>query len=97
MDGGKPAALVRNGGNVYNKIHTQKKGDVRMPGRERMLITGGNPLEGEVQVSGGKNTAVALIPASLLCDEPCTIENLPDIEDVHALVDILRELGAKVE
>ena len=68
-----------------------------MAGKERMLITGGNPLEGEVQVSGGKNTAVAVIPASLLCDEPCTIENLPDIEDVHALVDILKELGAKVE
>ena len=68
-----------------------------MSGKERMLITGGNPLEGEVSVSGGKNTAVALIPASLLCDEPCTIENLPDIEDVHALADILRELGAKVE
>ena len=65
--------------------------------KERMLITGGNPLEGEVTVSGGKNTAVALIPASLLCDEPCVIENLPDIEDVHALVDILRELGARVE
>ena len=51
-----------------------------MPTKERMLITGGNPLEGEVRVSGGKNTAVAVIPATLLCDEPCTIENLPDIE-----------------
>lgn len=67
-----------------------------MPMKERMLITGGNPLEGEVRVSGGKNTAVAVIPATLLCDEPCTIENLPDIEDVHALVDILRSLGARV-
>ena len=64
--------------------------------KERMLITGGNALEGEVRVSGGKNTAVAVIPATLLADEPCTIENLPDIEDVHALVDILRSLGAKV-
>lgn len=64
--------------------------------KERMLITGGNALEGEVRVSGGKNTAVAVIPATLLCDEPCTIENLPDIEDVRALVDILRSLGAKV-
>ncbi len=62
-----------------------------------MLITGGNPLEGEVRVSGGKNTAVAVIPATLLCDEPCTIENLPDISDVHALVDILRALGAVVD
>jgi len=65
--------------------------------KDRMLITGGQALEGSVQVSGGKNTAVAVIPASLLCDEPCTIENLPDIEDVHALVDILRELGAVVD
>ena len=66
-------------------------------GKERMLITGGHALEGEVRVSGGKNTAVAVIPAVLLSDEPCTIENLPDIEDVHALADILTELGAKVD
>ena len=66
-------------------------------GKERMLITGGHALEGEVRVSGGKNTAVAVIPATLLSDEPCTIENLPDIEDVHALADILTELGAKVD
>lgn len=68
-----------------------------MTAQERMLITGGHRLEGQVHVSGGKNTAVALIPATLLSSEPCTIENLPDIEDVHALVDILRELGAKVD
>ena len=66
-------------------------------GKERMLITGGHALEGQVRVSGGKNTAVAVIPATLLSDEPCTIENLPDIEDVHALADILTELGAKVD
>ena len=66
-------------------------------GKERMLITGGHALEGEVRVSGGKNTAVAVIPATLLSDEPCAIENLPDIEDVHALADILTELGAKVD
>ncbi|MGN0753859.1 MAG: UDP-N-acetylglucosamine 1-carboxyvinyltransferase [Aristaeellaceae bacterium] len=68
-----------------------------MPTKDRMLITGGNPLMGEVRVSGGKNTAVAVIPATLLCNEPCTIENLPDISDVHALVDILRSLGARVD
>ena len=66
-------------------------------GKERMLITGGHALEGEVRVSGGKISAVAVIPATLLSDEPCTIENLPDIEDVHALADILVELGAKVD
>ncbi len=68
-----------------------------MQKKEKMLITGGNRLVGEVRVSGGKNTSVAVIPATLLCDEPCTIENLPDIEDVRALVDILRALGAKVD
>ena len=68
-----------------------------MPGKEKMVIVGGSPLEGEVHVSGGKNTSVAVIPATLLCDEPCTIENLPDIDDVRALVDILRSLGAVVD
>lgn len=63
----------------------------------KLLITGGIPLTGETYVSGGKNTSVAVIPATLLSDEPCTIENLPDIEDVHVLVDILGELGAKVD
>lgn len=63
----------------------------------KLLITGGVPLVGETYVSGGKNTSVALIPATLLSDEPCTIENLPDIEDVRVLKDILTDLGARVE
>ena len=65
--------------------------------KEKMLITGGVPLTGEITVSGGKNTSVAVIPATLLCDSPCTIENLPDIDDVHALIEILTHLGAKVD
>ena len=65
--------------------------------REVMTIVGGNPLIGNATVSGGKNTAVAVIPAVLLSDEPCTLENLPDIEDVHALAEILRSLGARVD
>ena len=65
--------------------------------KDKMLITGGRPLMGEITVSGGKNTAVAVIPATLLCDEPCTIENLPDIDDVHVLIEILNLLGAKTE
>ncbi|MEA5065934.1 MAG: hypothetical protein VB065_07760 [Eubacteriales bacterium] len=54
-------------------------------------------LAGEVAVSGGKNAAVALIPAALLAHSPCTIENMPDIEDVHVLIEMLRWLGAGVE
>lgn len=64
---------------------------------ERLLITGGVPLTGDVYISGGKNTAVAIIPATLLSDEPCILENIPDIDDVQALVQILNYVGAKVE
>ena len=64
--------------------------------KERMLITGGQRLEGTVRVSGGKNTAVAIIPAAILSQTPCVIENLPNIEDVNVSVETLRYLGAKV-
>ena len=58
----------------------------------KLLITGETPLTGDTTVSGGKNTAVAVIPAVLLCDEPCVLDNLPDIEDVRVLSDILRRV-----
>ena len=64
--------------------------------KEKLRIHGGVRLEGEVAVSGGKNAAVAVIPAALLANSPCTIENLPDISDVHVLIDMLEWLGAKV-
>jgi len=63
---------------------------------EMLLIQGGCRLRGEVSVSGGKNAAVAIIPAALLAHSPCTIENLPNIEDVRVLIDMLRWLGADV-
>lgn len=53
-------------------------------------------MSGEIRVSGGKNTSVAIVPSVLLCDEPCTIENLPDIEDMRILVDTLESLGANI-
>ena len=65
--------------------------------REKLRIYGSARLEGEVAVSGGKNAAVAIIPAALLADSPSTIENVPDIDDVHVLLDMLRWLGAHVE
>lgn len=65
--------------------------------QEFLSIQGGVPLRGTVRVSGGKNAAVAIIPAALLAGEPCTIENLPDIEDVRVLQEMLTWLGAKVE
>ena len=68
-----------------------------MASQERMLITGGQRLEGTVRVSGGKNTAVAIIPAAILSATPCVIENLPNIEDVNVSVETLRYLGARVD
>ena len=62
-----------------------------------LRIHGGARLEGTVAVGGGKNAAVAIIPAALLADSPSVIENLPDIEDVHVLIQMLRWLGAEVE
>ena len=68
-----------------------------MAKKDFLTIEGGVPLRGEVKVSGGKNAAVAIIPAALLADSPCTIENLPDVADVHVLSDMLSWLGAGVE
>ncbi len=64
---------------------------------DTLCIKGGNSLNGETFVSGGKNAAVAIIPAALLAQSPSTIENLPDIEDVYCLRDMLKWLGADVE
>jgi UDP-N-acetylglucosamine 1-carboxyvinyltransferase len=65
--------------------------------KEKLRIVGGARLEGEVMVSGGKNAAVAILPATLLADSPSVIENVPDIDDVHVLIKIMRYLGAEVE
>lgn len=65
--------------------------------KEKLRIHGGVRLEGEVAVSGGKNATLAIIPAALLADSPSTIENIPDINDVHVVLDMIRWLGARVE
>ena len=61
------------------------------------VIRGGRTLSGEVEISGAKNAIVAILPAVLLCDEPCIIENVPAISDVTISLQILTELGAIVE
>lgn len=64
---------------------------------EKLVITGGKPLKGEVSISGAKNAAVAILPACLLIDGVCTIENLPNISDVKLYVNIIESLGAKIK
>ena len=62
----------------------------------KYVINGGKPLYGEVEISGAKNAAVAIIPAALMVDGVCRIENLPNISDVTTLLSILKEMGADI-
>ncbi len=64
---------------------------------EKLVIRGGVPLRGEVDITGAKNAAVAILPAAILAEGVCTIENLPNIADVLILQKILESLGAIVE
>ncbi|PLR67843.1 MULTISPECIES: UDP-N-acetylglucosamine 1-carboxyvinyltransferase [Bacillaceae] len=64
---------------------------------EKLKIAGGYPLKGTVNISGAKNSAVALIPATILAQTPVTIEGLPDISDVHILKGLLEEIGGTAE
>ncbi len=64
---------------------------------EKLVITGGKRLNGEVFISGAKNAAVAIIPAAIMADGICIIENLPSIEDVESLRSTLNKMGAVCE
>lgn len=63
---------------------------------DKFIIKGGRPLEGEVEISGAKNAVVAIIPAVILADGPCILENVPQISDVSISLRILYEMGADV-
>ena len=63
---------------------------------EKFVINGGRPLHGEVRISGAKNAAVAILPAVLLSDGSCVIENLPDISDVSTILRTMQSLGAQI-
>ena len=63
---------------------------------EKFIIKGGNSLMGEVTISGAKNAAVAILPATILAQDRCIIENIPKISDVSASLQILSEMGAQI-
>ena len=63
---------------------------------EKFVITGGKPLRGEVTISGAKNAAVGILPATILAADVCVVENLPDISDVAVSLKILSVLGAQI-
>ena len=64
---------------------------------EKFIIQGKNPLKGEIAVAGAKNSALKLLAATILTTDDCKITNVPDIEDIHVMVELLKDLGAKVE
>jgi len=63
---------------------------------EKYVIKGGKKLSGEVVISGAKNAVAAILPAAILSDEPCVIENIPNISDVTIILQIMSEMGANV-
>lgn len=64
---------------------------------EKLIIKGGQKLKGKVKISGFKNSAVAILPATVLAGDKCVIDNLPQISDVQILADLLSELGSDVK
>lgn len=64
---------------------------------EQYVIKGGNPLYGEVEISGAKNAALAILAAAIMTDETVTIENLPNVRDINVLLRTIEEIGARVE
>ena len=64
---------------------------------KKLIIRGGNPLNGEITINGAKNSTVALIPAAILADSEVVLEGVPDIQDVHSLIEILNDFHVKTE
>lgn len=64
---------------------------------EKLVIEGGKPLAGEVEISGSKNAVLPIMAATLLTDAPCTIRRVPKLRDVMTMIKLLRSLGKKVE
>jgi UDP-N-acetylglucosamine 1-carboxyvinyltransferase len=82
------------------KFHSKKLSEKNIKGcdeLEKFIIHGGHPLNGEVNISGAKNAAVAIVAATILCDEPCVLENCPQISDITFCMKILKSMGAEIK
>src|ERR671935_202354 len=64
---------------------------------ERLIVEGGHPLQGEIVPAGNKNSAQPMLAACLLTPEPITLRNVPNIEDVRTLLDIIEGMGVEVD
>lgn len=64
---------------------------------EQYIIKGGNPLVGDVTISGAKNAALGILAASIMTDDDVVIDNLPDVRDINVLLEAIQEIGARVD
>ncbi len=64
---------------------------------ERFIIKGGRRLKGEIKVNGAKNAALKILAATLLTDEKCHISNVPQIEDIFRLLELLEDIGVEIK
>ena len=64
---------------------------------EQYIIKGGNPLVGEVDISGAKNAALGTLAAAVMTDEPVVLSNLPDVRDINVMLEAMAQIGVKVE
>lgn len=64
---------------------------------KKLVIHGGKPLKGEITINGAKNSVVALIPAAIMANSEVTLEGVPDIQDVHSLIEILNDFNVKTQ
>lgn len=64
---------------------------------EQYIIRGGNPLVGEVEISGAKNAALGILAAAIMTDDTVQIENLPNVRDINVLLEAMESIGVKVE
>src|SRR5215212_11597105 len=64
---------------------------------DKIVIHGGQQLSGSIKISGSKNSALPIVAATLLTREPCTLHRVPDLSDLHYMLQILTHLGAQVE
>lgn len=78
-------------------VPAQATGPAARPGARVYRIRGGNPLRGSVAIQGAKNAALPVLAATLLTDDCCVIENVPDISDIRVMIEVLVQLGAKAE
>ena len=63
---------------------------------DKLIITGGKPLDGEIRISGSKNSSLPILAATLLADTPTTVGNLPHLQDVTTLIELLGRMGVRL-